>query len=889
MQVRSGRLSRMIRTHPDCAHALGLGVVSAVLAGIMTWPVVANLTTHIPGAGMVQDFPVYLWNLWWGQAMWDHWWPNPFYTDFQFYPLGTSLTHSLSSPYYAALGLPLIPIVGLVAALNLIMLMTFVTTAVITFLLFRYLDMPRSAAWVAALVHAFSPYRMFRVRAHLDMLKGDLFALYILALFILLTPKRWRRGMILAGLSMTACFYATVEGAIYPFVFTVLFLGWFWRPWQRSDRAKHLALGLAGAACFAAILASPYLIEFHKTRVSGNYFRAEGDTVLSADLLGFVVPPENGTLWRACADGFNTESMLRQEAVTFLGYFALALMLIGFFSRSKINHAGFWRLALIVFALLSLGPLLNVNGTNMLFKNVFPPNGIEIHMPQTFVDHIPVLGDSRAHSRYHEMTCLAFAFVVGLGFSKLARWRWLEAVPKPLLAIVVVVVCLVEYAVVPVPMTPTSEKVFAEVKADPEDYAVLDGSLFYDPCIKLHRSIANQPFHEKRNITGYISRVPPAIYGYLMTTPVLKEFASRASSPATIETFVQRPDAPEMMENILDLLDIRYFVINEDDEQYKLKLFEGVVPFELAASSDRVWLYRLERPERHGIRPNRIVVGEHEWSVYLANGWGQWHRTTETVADGRQAIWSTLPRSTVLFRIDHSADVAFECDMYLPESVGSVGSVRSVGPVLTVNSVNVEVPHVAPGISTHRVTLPQHAVKPGLNEIAFEWDYSDNEFWWDGGKVRPDIVLTTAAGRNTSKTGYVAINGQVRYNTRSGLNLVQLSGKGTRVRGSGYWDPMQSDDLVEYVRRIPKGRLVALLSTANATGNLSEEAWEALGTLGFSRIDEDAPMLHVAGLGTKGASPGTAMTVTGTDGPVSLAPGHCAFIEFRFSVIGHTL
>ena len=29
------------------------------------------------------------------------------------------------------------------------------------------------------------------------------------------------------------------------------------------------------------------------------------------------------------------------------------------------------------------------------------------------------------------------------------------------------------------------------------------------------------------------------------------------------------------------------------------------------------------------------------------------------------------------------------------------------------------------------------------------------------------------------------------------------------------------------------------------------------------------------------------MIVTGSDGPVSLVPGHCAFIEFRFSAIGH--
>ena len=60
-----------------------------VVSLIFTYPLVLNLTTHVPGE-VAGDVPVYIWNLWWMQQALSTG-ISPLFCDYIFAPYGVSL------------------------------------------------------------------------------------------------------------------------------------------------------------------------------------------------------------------------------------------------------------------------------------------------------------------------------------------------------------------------------------------------------------------------------------------------------------------------------------------------------------------------------------------------------------------------------------------------------------------------------------------------------------------------------------------------------------------------------------------------------------------------------------------------------------------------------
>ena len=111
-----------------------------ILSLVLTWPLVARLTTHIPGeATWAFDESTFIWNMWWlkfnvltrGQS--------PLVSDYTFYPLGVRLTTYTFNLFNAALGLPLQLAFSLPLANNLVLLFSYFASAYGTFLLVLYL------------------------------------------------------------------------------------------------------------------------------------------------------------------------------------------------------------------------------------------------------------------------------------------------------------------------------------------------------------------------------------------------------------------------------------------------------------------------------------------------------------------------------------------------------------------------------------------------------------------------------------------------------------------------------------------------------------------------------------------------------------------------------
>ena len=79
-----------------------------MLALALTWPLAANLTTHVPGSAVwAFDESTFAWNMWWFKFSLLDLHQSPLQTDYIFYPLGIGLVLYTFNFFNAMVGLPL--------------------------------------------------------------------------------------------------------------------------------------------------------------------------------------------------------------------------------------------------------------------------------------------------------------------------------------------------------------------------------------------------------------------------------------------------------------------------------------------------------------------------------------------------------------------------------------------------------------------------------------------------------------------------------------------------------------------------------------------------------------------------------------------------------------
>src|SRR5262245_260796 len=179
--------------------AVLLAYIGAACA--FTWPLPLGLGRQLTG-DPGGDTGVYVWNQWVfrHEAVLKH---NPFTTD---QILSLTQRADLSQHNYTAfldvLALPLIPVFGVVATFNVILLAMLVLTAVATYALARRVTpATRVEAWLAGFAFAFSPVLMARTIGHFSLVAAAPLSVFLLCLR-LAEETRSRRYAALAGLTV---------------------------------------------------------------------------------------------------------------------------------------------------------------------------------------------------------------------------------------------------------------------------------------------------------------------------------------------------------------------------------------------------------------------------------------------------------------------------------------------------------------------------------------------------------------------------------------------------------------------------------------------------------------------------------------------------------------
>ena len=898
-----------------------------LLAVITSWPLVRYLHSHVPGSETwALDEYTFLWNAWWFRYSLFNLGQSPLHTNYTFYPLGVSLVLYTYNLFNALVSLPLQPFFSLPAISNLTFLSTTVLSGYGTFLLVESLvrkvqrpaepsrssgEGPREsdrllplvrygAAFLSGLIYAFGSYRMvYAAIGHYDMWSTAWIPFYLFFLMRTIQTPGWRNAA-LAGVCFALALLCEMIFGVFLGLFTLILLAFALsgRPetLTRLERDKLLKR-IAVMILVATVLYMPVLIPILQEMSKGYELAGWGDAEkLSVDLLGLVTPtalhPLGGDWVQTLAQTREGTSRFRVLTTGFLGWAGLALAVVG--AARYRRYLAAWTTSFAVFTILSLGPLLQVNG-----RSTFDLDGLQVNVPLPFIlfHYIPVVKANRVPNRFSVVLMLALAVLAGFGAYWLLQ-RVTRGKPQTTRRFLypgcglLAALLLFEHWSVPLPLTDTRlPSVYESAMAEGDDCTILQLPLGWRHSFGMYgaedtRTQYYQTYHHKRLLSGNISRTPPFQFDYFRRVPILDSLITlqtygevdadrRAADRATAGEFVT-------------FYNICYIAVApgipgrppyEDTRDAALSYVKEVLPVERVARQDNWILYRVKQPPLPRSFAVDLGASAPRRAMVLGEGW-----TEAEEIQGVMASWAIAQKARV----------------FLPAVVGNdyrltVTALPFVYPgapeqrvTLWVNGQRLDPLSLAPTWQTYHWQVPARFLQPGLNELSFEFarlDRPADVLPGDGaigqtGVQAPTAIEVNSGGPSdfayiTIGTGAEAKDGSVH---RRGYNVAVIHPKTGRLLERQGFDLTPSGSeaegqaLADFIRQVPRGQIVVVALQGDQV-HLTERVIAA-----FREIGGQADLRGTVGwshaiIGVKGAAPGAALEVEGPgDGWLRVAP-----------------
>ncbi|MFN8444253.1 MAG: interleukin-like EMT inducer domain-containing protein [Caldilineaceae bacterium] len=508
--------------------ALGLYGLFALL---LTWPLIAQFTTHVPGDGI--DDPALAWNLWWIKArLIEQLNPDIFHCDWMFFPIQINLAFYTLTPLNGLLSIPLQTVSGLILANNLLLLSSFVLSGLGTYLLahqelrqiyrshFVTSDLGSVSpsrvrpgvsvtlspchpiilsSIFAGFIYAFASSKLFYASLGQFNIASSQWipfcVLYLLRLGRATTRRAQWRYAALAALFFLFQAWAELTYASFLAIFIALWFVWqMVRRWmgrrsQPSSRSSLISF-LAALLLFGAIVLiglSPILAAMlPDLRTEGDFFTSGGgfEDLFSADLAGYLLPTRLHPLLGEWIRTLPFQNGKGQQI--YIGYAVLLLVGYGLWrlwrrrwepQASLSGFPLFWSLNSFIFFLLTLGPHLRWMGQDL-----------PIPGPFALVSHLPFFSGNRYPSRYAVMLMLCVAILAAIGMVELLnrsvrsdvaptekRNGWVASFSSLLLAGFIALLFLAEHLSIPLPLSDFRvPAIYERIANTPGDFTLLE-------------------------------------------------------------------------------------------------------------------------------------------------------------------------------------------------------------------------------------------------------------------------------------------------------------------------------------------------------------------------------------------------------------------------------
>jgi len=461
---------------------------------LLTWPLITKFATHFfadTGDGLQN-----VWNLWWVNKAVTELGKLPWHTEYLHYPFGISLVGHTLNPFNGFVAIPLLRVLSLVQAHNVIVIASFVLGGYTAFLLAYQLTRSYLPSIVAGYIFTFSSYHFAHAQGHLQLVSLEWLPLFILLWYMLICRPSIAKAIGAAGalfLVLLCDYYYFLYALVTGYVIVR------WRAYALKDNLytfrRPYLVPLSVFAALVALLCGPLVGALTFTSLGDPLLGAHLPEEFSLDLLGLVI---YGGHWRFA---WLTEWFWARlpgninESSVHLGL--AVLVLLGYvWARRKEAAArgiGVWYLMFVLFTVLSLGPVLQVWGQRLPYTSL-PYGWLEIALPPLRMSGVPV--------RMVVMSTLSAAVISAVGLKLLqagsARAR--------LLVGGLLLLLVIEYLPGPMPASQVAVPACVRVLRD------LPGGGVLDLSENLSLPLYYQTIHEKPIALGYVARLPRSVY-----------------------------------------------------------------------------------------------------------------------------------------------------------------------------------------------------------------------------------------------------------------------------------------------------------------------------------------------------------------------------------------
>lgn len=521
------------------------------------------------------DIFVYLWDMWWFKHATINF-INPFWTDFIFYPHGVSLLFSLANIMWSIIAIPLQSFLSLAAIYNLFFIFSLVFSGMGAFWLCRYVTKSKWGGFIGGVIYAFAPFHFSHI-GHMTVFSVQWIPFFILFFLKMFDEKKWSNA-IFAALFLAAICYSDLNYAVFAAMFMLLFLIYKLKYERHKLFSKFYLLQLFVMGLSFLAVAGYYAVALLRSVFSGQTnisYPIQNSVNQSADFLSFFVPSFMHSIFGSIVNPFynhittfNGQSLGGYiEVTTYVGFITIFFVVLALrnFGLSRLR---FWVFIAIFFFVLTLGPVLKVNGlvqipakwmnldkiASQIEPNLDPlalemmKESIGIPLPFLILHFIPIFSGSESAGRWDIMFVLAWSILCAFGikslFEKIRKRNLLTTKGIHIVFVFLVIFILFEYTPIPIRMIECPVSPFyKELAEETDDYAVMDlpilnNELDTDSHTRSNkmlfggfnntsskRALYYQTIHQKRLVNGVTIRLQKNIRDFIDNTEVVRLLA----------------------------------------------------------------------------------------------------------------------------------------------------------------------------------------------------------------------------------------------------------------------------------------------------------------------------------------------------------------------------
>jgi len=366
-----------------------------VIALIATFPLVLHLTTCLPND--LGDPVLNAWILWWDATAirngFHNLWDAPTY-----FPYAHTLAYSDHLLGIAVFTAPLQWLTANpVLVYNLAFIASYASAGGGVYLLARLVTGRRDAAALAALIYAFSAFRVAHF-AHVQWLMTGWLPLSLWALHRYFATGAWRYLLASGGLYVLQCFTANYFAYFGLLPLAAVAIAEVWR---RRPPLRRTALHVIAVAVLAGLALAPIAHVYYRVRQENNFRRTPDEIErLSADVSDYLRGHNRIWLWRHARRGTGEHEL-------FPGAVALVLAGVTLSTRRgrTTPYVGLYATVAATALVLSLGPHPSAWGHRATIPGPY----------KLLLDIVPGLDGLRAVSRMGLLVTLALSVLAAQG------------------------------------------------------------------------------------------------------------------------------------------------------------------------------------------------------------------------------------------------------------------------------------------------------------------------------------------------------------------------------------------------------------------------------------------------------------------------------------------